>query len=183
VLERIPANAYREAPWKNGGGLTREIAAEFLDDAGTHLGWRISIATIDRDGPFSEFRGYHRTIVALDGDPVELDIDGTRVLLQLGEPVEFSGEARVACRLTASRARDLNVMTLRSAYVHDLEIVTAPQRFVLDEDEIAFVVALDAPAEVDGEPCAAGDTIEIDEVESFEVRTAGHAAVVRITEL
>lgn len=181
MIERIRARDYRERPWKNGGGLTREIAVAFSDDTSQHVLWRVSLATIDRDGPFSEFRGYDRTIVALDEDPVELNIDGKAVVLERGAPHEFRGESKVACRLRGSATRDLNAMTLRDTFVHDVEIVTSVQRFVLDEDEIAFVYAIDGDAAVESTPCAAGDTIWLQEADAVDVRTGGSAAVVRIT--
>ncbi len=181
MIEVIRARDYREQPWKNGGGLTREIAVAFSDDRDKSVLWRVSLATIDRDGPFSEYRGYDRTIVALDAAPVELDVDGKSIVLERWQPHEFRGEARVACRLRGGAARDLNAMTLRDAFVHDVEIVTSRQRFVLEDDEIAFVYAIDGAAEVENTPCAAGDTIWLQEAETIDVHTGGSAAVIRIT--
>jgi uncharacterized protein len=181
LTELIRESDYREQPWKNGGGLTREIAVAFSDDRDKSVLWRISLATIDRDGHFSEYRGYDRTIVALDADPIELDVDGKHVVLERWQPHEFRGEAHVACRLRGAATRDLNAMTLRDAFVHDVEIVTSKQRFVLDDDEIAFVYAIDGAAEVENMACAAGDTIWLQEVEAIDVHTSGSAAVIRIT--
>jgi len=180
MIQHIPASQYREQPWKNGGGLTREIAVALSGDPPRVL-WRLSLATIERDGPFSEFRGYDRAIVAIDGDPVTLDVAGERIVLMHGHPHEFAGEAAVACRLTGGPARDLNVMTLRSNFVHDLEVIDSPQRFVLDEDEIAFVFAIDGEAAVDGVACEPGDTLRIRTDGAIAVTTAGSAAVVRVT--
>jgi len=181
LIELIRARDYREQPWKNGGGLTREIAVAFSDDDAKEVLWRVSLATIDRDGPFSEYRGYDRTIVAIDSDPIELDVDGNRVMLERCRPHEFRGEARVACRLTGAATRDLNAMTLRTAFLHDVEIVTSPARFVLDDEEIVFVHAIEGAASVGEMPCAAGDTIWLEETEAIDVRTGGTAAVIRIT--
>lgn len=43
-----------EVPWKNGGGITRNIA-----EGKTALGptWRLSRADVAGDGPFSNFAG------------------------------------------------------------------------------------------------------------------------------
>jgi environmental stress-induced protein Ves len=44
-------------PWKNGGGETTEIAV-FPDGAGlSDFDWRVSMARVDGDGPFSSFPG------------------------------------------------------------------------------------------------------------------------------
>ncbi len=185
MIEHLPAREYAEQPWKNGGGLTREIAVALSDEVTPRVLWRLSLATIDRDGSFSPFRGYDRTIVAIDGGPVELEVEGQNVLLDRGEPYAFPGEAQVTCRLRAGAARDLNVMTLRDDYAHDVEIVTSIQRFVLDEDEIVFVYAIEGEATALSAACAQGDTLALqaDDDDTIEVRTAGLAAVVRITSL
>ena len=176
----IRASEYREAPWKNGGGLTHEIAADDF----TPPAWRVSIARIDRDGPFSDFSGYDRTIVALDGGAVTLNVGGENITLQPNAPYRFVGEANVSA-MVAAPARDLNVMTLRSEYVHDVEIVDSPARFVLDEDEFALIYAIGGAVAVDGEPCAADDTVAIEDTHAFGVvpTTGAAACVIRITPL
>jgi uncharacterized protein len=181
VIAHLPASGYREQRWKNGGGLVREIAVAFSGEPNAHMLWRVSIAEIDRDGPFSDYRGYDRTIVAIDGDPVELHLDGERVTLPLYEPIEFSGESRIDCRLHGGSARDLNVMTLRNAYTHDLEIVTSPQRFVLDNDETAFVFAIEGAASIDDTTCERGDTLRVDGGRTISVATHGRLAAIRLT--
>jgi uncharacterized protein len=180
VIALIRASEYREQPWKNGGGLTREIAAAFW---GERALWRVSLATIDRDGPFSEFRGYDRTIIAIDGGAVELEVEGQRVTLDRAQPYDFPGEARVTCRVAGGAARDLNVLTLRDDFVHDCEIITAATRFVLDDDEQVFVYAIEGTATALGTTCSAGDTLQLQLDDTVEIVTAGVAAVVRITPL
>lgn len=185
MIELVRARDYREQPWKNGGGLTREIAVALSDEATPRVLWRLSLATIERDGPFSEFRGYDRTIVAVDGGPVELEVEGQRVLLDRTDPYEFPGEAQVTCHLRAGAARDLNVITLRDDFAHDVEIVTSVQRFVLDEDEVVFVYAIEGVAAALDRTCDASDTLWLrpNDDDTIEVRTSGLAAVVRITPL
>ncbi len=83
--------------------------------------WRVSVATIDHGGRFSDFSGYDRTIVALDGG-LTLCIDGTdRVLVPL-VPLEFSGDAIVDSSVRARPMHDLNVMTRRDAATHRVEV-------------------------------------------------------------
>jgi len=180
VIELIRASAYREQPWKNGGGLTREIAVALL---GTQMMWRLSVATIECDGPFSEFRGYDRTIVAIDGGPVELLVEGQHVILERAEPYDFPGEAQVTCRVRGGPARDLNVMTRRDEFVHDCDIVIGSQRFVLDEDEDVFVYAIDGIATALGASCDPEDTLRLRVDDTVEIATTGSAAVVRVTPL
>ena len=116
---------YQRTRWKNDGGWTTEIAR------GTEAGdggfcWRVSIAEIERDGPFSAFPGIERDLLLLEGGGIELDIDGsgTRRLRQRFEHVHFAGEANVHCRLLAGPTRDFNVMTQRA--VLRAEVVARP---------------------------------------------------------
>lgn len=119
----LPAQARRFAlaeltpmPWKNGGGTTREIAA-WPPAAGLDaFDWRLSIADIAADGPFSAFPGIDRQIVLLDGAGVRLQArDGSfdHRLVAVGEPFAFAGEATVDATLLGGPTRDFNVMTRR----------------------------------------------------------------------
>ncbi|HXF47240.1 MAG TPA: HutD family protein [Burkholderiaceae bacterium] len=98
----------RPRPWRNGGGLTRELLAlPAADD------WRVrvSVAAIERDGPFSAFPGVERWFAVLDGAGVELTIDGRAYRLLRGDaPLSFSGAAETHCRLLAGPTQDLNLM-------------------------------------------------------------------------
>jgi hypothetical protein len=76
---------------------------------------------------------------------------------------------------------ELKVSTFEDQFVHDVEVVTSAQRFLLDDDEIAFVYAIDGTVEVENMPCPAGDTLWLQEAAAIDVRTRGSAAVIRIT--
>ncbi len=178
-MEIISLSDVPEKPWKNGGGTSWEIAA----DEETPPGWRISVALIDRSGPFSDYSGYDRTIVAIDGDPVDLDVNGKLVSLVQGEPYDFRGEARVTCTVQGS-ARDFNVMTRRDELGHDVEIVSDSQRFILDDDELAFVFILRGEANVGGLQCKTADTVYIeDDEDRIDISPSPNslACMVRIT--
>lgn len=96
--------------------------------------WRVSQTTVDADGPFSDYSGFDRTIVTLDGseDSAELTVDGDVHVLRALEPFRFSGDARTSCRLLAGPTRDLNVATLRSAFSHTVEVVRGLRGGTLD---------------------------------------------------
>ena len=131
---------YGETPWKNGGGVTHEIARS---DKNGEAEWRISLATIDRDGPFSDFTGYDRTIVPLDGAGFELSFDdgGAVVLDRRGVPFRFAGEKKVFCRLLDGRSRDLNAMAFRAHWQHDvaaLALSQAPVTFDAPPESFVF---------------------------------------------
>ena len=96
------------APWKNGGGVTRELLAW---PPGGDWQVRISVAEIAADGPFSSFPGVERWFAVLEGGGVALAIDGVERRCRRGDaPVRFAGTAKVDCRLLEGPSRDLNLM-------------------------------------------------------------------------
>lgn len=130
---RIAAGGHRAMPWKNGGGSTAEIAigpqGASVADA---FDWRLSIATVAQDGPFSAFPGYDRLITLLAGRGMELRFDGAgRHTLEVPfRPLPFAGECRTECRLIDGACEDLNLMVARDrlAYRYDVLRPGAPWR-------------------------------------------------------
>lgn len=115
----IRAAEHRIVPWRNGGGLTREVLVELDPDDPAQFLWRISIATVTEAGPFSRFPGIDRSIAVLDGEGMRLDVDGTAVTLLRGdEPFRFSGEAEVRSQLIDGETTDLNAMTRWDRFSH-----------------------------------------------------------------
>ena len=119
-VELLHRSHYQRARWKNDGGWTTEIARRD-DDAGGFL-WRVSIAEIERDGPFSAFPGIERDLLLLEGNGIELDVgDGPSLqLVRRFQRVHFTGEEAVYCRLLAGPTRDFNVMARRDAIAADV---------------------------------------------------------------
>lgn len=104
-------------PWKNGGGLLREL---LLRPAGEAWQVRVAVADIEADGPFSEFPGVERWFTVLDGAGVELTVSGpaqTSInrLTPGSQPLCFDGSAPSECRLLGGSVRALNLM-LRGAH-------------------------------------------------------------------
>ena len=103
-------------PWKNGLGLTREIARFPADaDASSYL-WRVSVAEVDSAAPFSAFPGIDRHIVLLDGAGFDMTLDGERShpLRTPLQPFAFPGEAAVEVALAGGATRDFNLMVRRA---------------------------------------------------------------------
>lgn len=101
---------YVEMPWRNGGGVTFEIAR--APPSGVDFDWRLSLALIERSGPFSSFTGCQRAIALVSGPGCILHgIDATAVALSApGDRALFSGSAAVECELVAGPCHDLNLM-------------------------------------------------------------------------
>jgi uncharacterized protein len=103
-------SSYVTVPWKNGGGVTREILRSPPES--TAFDWRLSLATIDSPGPFSAFEGYHRILVLVRGAGVELNFaqHGTSRLNLPGQTVSFDGGWQTRCTLRDGPSTDLNLM-------------------------------------------------------------------------
>jgi len=103
---------YSRQRWKNGGGWTTELA---LGGDGTDFDWRVSIAEIETDGPFSTFPGCDRHIALLDGSGMRLEFDSAQpaLLEQRLHFVHFSGEWKTYGALIDGPVRDFNLITRR----------------------------------------------------------------------
>jgi uncharacterized protein len=107
----IRASNYRMMPWKNGGGETTEI---FVSPVTGNFDWRVSIAKVNSDGPFSTFSGYERHIMTLSGQGMTLDIEGRGVSeLEPLKPFSFSGDLRVNGSLVDGPVLDFNLIVRR----------------------------------------------------------------------
>ncbi|MEV3856226.1 HutD family protein [Streptomyces sp. NPDC050095] len=117
VVRLLPAASRDAVAWKNGGGVTREIACA-PDGAGMDdFLWRASLAEVAADGPFSAFPGVDRTLTMVEGDGMELTVDGVATLVESpGEPRDFAGDVATHCRLLGGRTVvNFNVMWRRDA--------------------------------------------------------------------
>ena len=75
-MRLIREKSYRRQPWKNGGGETIEIAVFPAGASVDDFDWRISMALVATDGPFSTFSGIDRTLTILDGQGIDLFVEG-----------------------------------------------------------------------------------------------------------
>lgn len=123
----IRQHQYETMPWKNGKGSTREIisypplagidSAEFL--------WRLSIADVATDGPFSRFAGIERTLLLLEGAGMTLTV-GKAAPVPLSRrfaAIDFPGDEDTTCELLAGATRDLNIMSSRARCRHHWKIL------------------------------------------------------------
>ena len=112
-------------PWRNGGGLTREIASSPPGAGPADFVWRVSIADVDQPGPFSTFPGVDRVITLLEGESMVLDLPGAQQVLLPHEPFAFAGELPVMCHLPGGSTRDLNLMTRRGQAWAEVQVLQA----------------------------------------------------------
>lgn len=113
----IPANEYRRQRWHNGLGWTRDIHTESLLGDSQGWSWRLSIAEIEKDAPFSIFEGVNRVLVLLSGGGLRLRFEDGEV--QTLQPphgrLQFAGEREVTGELIEGTTQDFNLMWRRDA--------------------------------------------------------------------
>lgn len=117
-------------PWKNGGGVTTEIAVSPAGAALDDFDWRVSMARVESGGPFSAFAGVDRTLAVLEGEGIILDIAGrpTATVTKVSAPLSFPADVPTQAALIAGPITDLNVMTRRGRMTHTVErvVISAP---------------------------------------------------------
>lgn len=105
---RIALHTVTPTPWRNGFGTTRELVVFPVHE---HWHWRLSVAEISQDGPFSRFDDVERWFAVLSGKGVRLAIDGqAQTLTRASAPVAFSGAAQAECELVEGPTLDFNLM-------------------------------------------------------------------------
>ncbi|WP_411374562.1 HutD family protein [Arthrobacter sp. MPF02] len=102
-------------PWRNGGGVTRQVAGRPSAD-GSGWDWRVSIADVTRAGDFSSFPGMERLLTVVEGDLLLLTIEGAERPVEKHRPFRFDGGAATAAKLPTGDIRNLNVITRAGAY-------------------------------------------------------------------
>jgi uncharacterized protein len=124
-LVHLPAATRPPQPWRNGGGVTFEIArAPAPAGSPREFLWRVSMARVDRPGPFSSFAGFTRLIAVVSGAGMRLrGIGATDVDLHPFRVVRFDGALAVEGLLPHGTVDDFNVMYDADACGATLEIL------------------------------------------------------------
>jgi environmental stress-induced protein Ves len=138
-------------PWKNGGGVTREVCA-VPEDGGFEFDWRLSIAEVRSGGPFSSFPGVDRKLAVIEGSMRLAISDQKPVELEPTAPaLAFAGEARASAEVVRPVV-DVNLMTRRSRYRGALVRLQLDQGVLVGEpDAETIVLAIDPVAASDRE--------------------------------
>jgi environmental stress-induced protein Ves len=137
-------------PWKNGGGLTRELMA--WPDAQSCV-WRMSVAEIARSGPFSQFDGVERWFAVLAGSGVQLDIGNhpnavTHHLRQNAAPLRFAGDSPTDCTLVEGAVQAFNLMLRHGAATGRMMRVAGHFASNLNTSKIIAVYSISTGARV-----------------------------------
>ena len=111
----IKPSSYRSMPWRNGLGTTVELAKQDLP-GGNGFAWRLSMADVNSDGAFSNFSGYDRTLLLLEGEGITLDCSDRNYRLELPlQAARFRGEDPTFATLHDGPIKDFNIMSHRQS--------------------------------------------------------------------
>ena len=162
-----------QTPWKNGGGLTRQIAT-CLD--GKAMVWRLSLADVLQDGAFSCFPGLTRVLTVVSGAGMRLEHGTKAMTADPWLPLRFDGAQDVFGRLVAGQVRNFNLMFDAEVCDAKVEILHGPHTQGVSADCAIHCLS--------GAPCVgtvamtAFDTILTDETTRALTLAAGDAVLV-----
>ncbi|MFF2345781.1 HutD family protein [Pseudarthrobacter sp. NPDC058119] len=170
-------------PWRNGGGVTREIAR--LESADGGWDWRVSIADVAKAGDFSAFPGMERVLTVIEGELLLLTVGGAEQPLEKYRPFRFDGGAATTAALPTGDIRDLNVITRTGAFKAFTSIIELSKKRAhpLFQGQLGVLLQGQAKAsDSAGEPLDLGryDAVVGSDSDSPEILGRGFLAVVSI---
>ena len=124
-------------PWKNGRGVTEELAVwpTSASFEGSDYDWRISTARVESSGAFSSFPSMDRTLVVIEGSGISLSHgdSGSASIVRRLEPYRFPGDEPTASRLVDGPVTDFNVFVRRGACSAAIEVLSLGKRRIRSE--------------------------------------------------
>lgn len=125
-IRHLKVEDARRLPWKNGLGVSLELAradlpGETRDD---EFLWRISTSTVPVDQPFSGYAGVDRWIVVTGGQGLVLDHGKEAPAGRVAPfvPYRFSGEWPTTAHVVVGGVPDFNVLTRRGRVSAEVEV-------------------------------------------------------------
>jgi uncharacterized protein len=171
MLRHIPQSELLEGRWRNGQGVSWEIAA-YKKQGAADFSWRFAKARIDNDVPFSIYPGMDRIFMMIEGGGMDLEFEGGRVL-QVHEkfvPHEFSCDVPLYCKLLDGPSLDLNLFAARGEYRAVCEVmnVNGTRCLKLESATTVFFV-LEGQCVLDGLALQQGDAAVLQNESSIDL--------------
>ena len=143
MISIISPQEFKTVPWRNGKGETIELS---INDGGTleKFDWRISMASVIEDGPFSDFSGYERALILVKGNGISLLQDGNRTveLTNLLDVAIFDGNLKTSGILKSGPINDFNIIADNEKYQMDVQSYVNNVDVVLRPACLSFVYSL-----------------------------------------
>ena len=165
----IRAAEFKETRWRNGMGLSWDIASD--PPAIEDFGWRFAIARIDADVPFSHYPNTDRVFTLIDGQGLDLDFDGGKTLAVARRfmPNTFACDVPAFCRLRDGPCRALNLFTQRGMWTAAADVVSGAT--VITQAGPILLFALEGVSRIDDQMLDQGDAAIA--LERVDVSAAG----------
>lgn len=109
-------------PWANGGGTSYEIASD-RDELG-EWAWRLAMAPVNEDGPFSRIECVNRFLTVVEGTGMLLSVDRKKLQCKPMQVVRFRGDAITDATLLDGPITDINLMIRRKEADGEMAIVS-----------------------------------------------------------
>lgn len=156
-MKIIRIHEFSEGRWRNGMGVSWDIAAEASGEEG--FGWRFATARIEADVPFSIYPSVDRIFTLILGDGLALDFaDGSRLCVEKRfVPHPFACDVSSFCRLKGGPCMALNLFMRRGQWTADAGILSGGAEIAHDGPILLF--ALEGAAGADGQSLAQGDAV------------------------
>ena len=161
-MRLIPQSTYVKGMWRNGRGISWDIASDAPFSQAGAFGWRLAIAEIAASGPFSLYGPVDRIFTLLDGDGVDLEFEGGKHLAVHDAlvPHYFPCDVPTHCTLKQKVSRALNLFTARGAWTARAEFISVDGTCTLPTGT-TLLYAVKGDATVNGITLHEGDAAEL----------------------
>ncbi len=180
MLRLIRQSEMVEGPWRNGMGVSWEIASHHEPNA-TDFSWRFAKARIDRDVPFSIYPGMNRVFMQISGNGLDLEFEGGHKIEvhESNVPYAFPCDIPLNCKLLDGPCFDLNLFTVRGVYEAQASVLNLSGMETLDLSGVeAVFYALEGKTVLSGQDGAVslnkGDASTASHEQTINI--AGHGA-------
>lgn len=149
---------YKVMKWKNGRGETSEIAR--LPEADPFI-WRLSMAPVIENGPWSLFPGYDRYLTLVEGKGLKLNDK----VINFGEVIKFSGDENISAELIDGKIIDLNLIVRRSEVQVKYEVIQLSKKSYSfsKKGKVVFIFCLLGELNISEFRVMEKDTLQIEE--------------------
>lgn len=185
MITIITPTQFKSIPWKNGKGDTTELA---INEGGTlnNFDWRLSMASVVEDGQFSNFSGYTRNLILIEGNGINLQHDHNKIdkLAGLLDIATFDGSSETLANLVAGPITDFNIIVCKDKYEVIVSTYNEKQTIKLKSADLCFIFALSGEiclSALDGSAITIlphGDLLQISQNHSNNYKLNGQQMIV-----
>jgi len=182
-MQVLKCTELTDLPWKNGGGITRNIAKGLTTD---QVAWTLSRADVAQDGPFSDFAGMIRILTVVSGGKMALITPEKPLEATLWTPIRFDGGLPVSAQLDDGPLTDLNLMFNPTLCDGQVKVLRGPMEKIIRSPAqgLRALHVLAGTPRINEIPLAIGDTVFVDDADqTLSMASTDAALEIRLTYL